>query len=51
MGNLYTQYKTPPSHRLSILSKLKFHYRCTPRDWNEINRLKKELDKVDNKRG
>ena len=47
MGNLFTHIVKGRSRRLEILSKLKYLYRCTPRDYTEINKLKKELQRIE----
>lgn len=43
MGNLYTQLVKAPNKRLKILTDLKYQFRCNPKDWPEIERLRSEL--------
>ena len=47
MGNLYTQYHAPHNPILEILQLLKFQWRSDPRNYKEINRLQKELHKLE----
>lgn len=47
MGNLYTHVVRKHDQRIEILSKLKYQFRCSPRNWNEINKLRDELSKYD----
>lgn len=49
-GNLYTHLiKRKNDPRIEILSFLKAAYRTTPRDWEYIDRLKKQLKELDAK--
>lgn len=46
-GNLYTHVHSIEDEKITILSRLKFLYQCSPRDYQEIKLLKEKLFNVE----
>jgi vacuolar-type H+-ATPase subunit I/STV1 len=50
MGNLYTQLKRITDPVISILFQLKLEHRHKPKNWSAINKLQKELSRLQSKK-